>query len=418
MCTSIKLFKHQEDALLRTSSMNRVAYYLDMGLGKTFVGSEKMSVLKGRINLVICQKSKVNDWIDHFNDHYDYHVFDLTKKQEIESFMNSNDFVVGVINYDLVWRRDALLKVHYDTLMLDESSLIQNNQRKKTKFILKLKTDNVILLSGTPTDGKYERLWTQCHMLGWNITKTRFFSSYVKSHLIEHRGFKHREITGYKNVEHLKKKLREHGCIFMKTEEVLDLPSQTFTLSKVNKSQYYNRFMKNRIIAIDDEILVGDNSLTKLLYARQLCGAYNKAKLDAFKDIVDSTSQRLIVFYNFTKELDELKKCCSDRQISIVNGETKDLTAYNHYDDSITFIQYQAGAYGLNLQKSNHIVYFTLPLSSEMFEQSKKRIHRIGQEKPCFYTIMMCKGSVEEKIYNTLKMRKNYTDKLFEEDYR
>lgn len=417
MCTSIKLFKHQEDALLRTSAMNHVAYYLDMGLGKTFVGSEKMSVLNGRVNLVICQKSKVNDWIDHFNEHYDYHVFDLTKKQEIESFMNSNDFVVGVINYDLVWRRDALLKVHYDTLMLDESSLIQNNQRKKTKFILKLKTDNVILLSGTPTDGKYERLWTQCHMLGWNITKTRFFSSYVKSHLVEHRGFKHREIIGYKNVEHLKKKLREHGCVFMKTEEVLDLPSQTFTISKVNRSSYYNRFMKNRIIAIGDEILVGDNSLTKLLYARQLCGAYNKAKLDAFKDIVDSTSQRLIVFYNFKKELDELKKCCSDRPISIVNGETKDLSAYEHYNDSITFIQYQAGAYGLNLQKSNHIVYFTLPLSSEMFEQSKKRIHRIGQEKPCFYTIMMCKGSVEEKIYNTLKMRKNYTDKLFEEDY-
>jgi SNF2 family DNA or RNA helicase len=239
----------------------------------------------------------------------------------------------------------------------------------------------------------------------------------VKSHLVEHRGFKHREIIGYKNVDHLKKKLREHGCVFMKTEEVLDLPSQTFTISKVNKSQYYNRFMKNRIIAIGDEILVGDNSLTKLLYARQLCGAYNKAKLDAFKDIVDSTSQRLIVFYNFTKELDALKKCCSDRPISIVNGETKDLIAYENCNDSITFIQYQAGAYGLNLQKSNHIVYFTLPLSSEMFEQSKKRIHRIGQEKPCFYTIMMCNGSVEEKIYNTLKMRKNYTDKLFEEDY-
>ena len=32
---------------------------------------------------------------------------------------------------------------------------------------------------------------------------------------------------------------------------------------------------------------------------------------------------------------------------------------------------------GLNLQKSNKIIYFSLPLSSELFEQSKKRTHKI-----------------------------------------
>ena len=38
----IKLFEHQEKALEQTEQFNRVAYYLDMGLGKTFVGSEKL----------------------------------------------------------------------------------------------------------------------------------------------------------------------------------------------------------------------------------------------------------------------------------------------------------------------------------------------------------------------------------------
>ena len=74
-----------------------------------------------------------------------------------------------------------------------------------------------------------------------------------------------------------------------------------------------------------------------------------------------------------------------DRPISIVNGGTKDLDNYNKCEDSITFIQYQAGAYGLNLQLANKIIYFTPPLSSELFEQSKKRIHRIKQTKTCFY---------------------------------
>ena len=68
---------------------------------------------------------------------------------------------------------------------------------------------------------------------------------------------------------------------------------------------------------------------------------------------------------------------------------------------------------GLNLQKANKIIYFTLTDKSELFEQSKKRIHRIGQESPCFYYILMCKGSVEEVILKTLEMRKDFTDELF-----
>ena len=68
---------------------------------------------------------------------------------------------------------------------------------------------------------------------------------------------------------------------------------------------------------------------------------------------------------------------------------------------------------GLNLQKANKIIYFTLPLSSELFEQSKKRIHRIGQEQACFYYVMLCKGTVEEQIFKTLEERKDFTDELF-----
>ena len=154
-----------------------------------------------------------------------------------------------------------------------------------------------------------------------------------------------------------------------------------------------------------------------MLYERQLCGQYNQDKLKAFQELLESTEDRLIVFYNFNSELGELQNLADgvDKPMSIVNGKEKNLECYEEYSDSVTFIQYQAGAMGLNLQKANKIIYFTPPLSSELFEQSKKRIHRIGQQSTCFYYYLTCKGSVEEKIYKTLAMRKDYTEALFEE---
>ena len=63
---SVQLYDHQKRALEMTRDFNRCAYYVDMGGGKTFVGSEKMFELGANINLVVCQKSKVQDWVDHF----------------------------------------------------------------------------------------------------------------------------------------------------------------------------------------------------------------------------------------------------------------------------------------------------------------------------------------------------------------
>ena len=418
----MKLYPHQQEVLKQTDGLNRVAYYLDMGLGKTFVGSEKMAQLDARVNLIVCQKSKVNDWIEHFRQYYNKEPFDLTNKKEFEAFIwweNSkegskmgNSVMIGIINYELAFRRPELSKLKDFTLMLDESSLIQNETAKRSKFILKrLKPDNVILLSGTPTSGKYERLWSQINLLGWNISKKMYYSQYVNME-ISPDGYP--IITGYKNVERLKRKMREHGCVFMKSDEVLDLPTQNFIPVNIPESKEYKKFKKTGIIITKDYELVGDTTLTKLLYSRMLCGHYNADKIKAFKDLVDSTDDRLIVFYNFNEELELLKSAVEDKPISIVNGQTKDLTAYEEYSNSITMVQYQAGAMGLNLQKANKIIYFTPPLSSELFEQSKKRIHRIGQEQACFYYQLVC--GIEQRIYNTLSMRKDYTDKLFKEE--
>lgn len=425
---------HQSTVLEATKDFKRCAYYLDMGLGKTFVGAEKLIRLDTNINLLICQKSKIDDWVEHFEKFYpDCWVCNLTNKKMYDSVFayyqtDSTEYfkskTVLIINYDVVFKRKELLELRDFTLMLDESSIIQNEGTKRTSTVLDMKFKNVILLSGTPTSGKYENLWSQCHLLGWKISQQAFNSQYINWKKIKIGGFPRNIIdkeNPYKNVERLKKKMRDHGAVFMKTEEVIDLPEQTFIEIMSKTSKEYRKFMRNLIVQFkyEDELveLIGDSKLTKKLYSRQLCGAYCTEKLQAFEDLLSSTQDRLIVFYNFNIELDAMKFICQklEKPISEVNGNIKDLTAYENFNNSITLVQYQAGAMGLNLQKSNKIIYFTLTDRSELFEQSKKRIHRIGQKNACFYYLLICKNSVEEDIYENLKKRKDYTDDLFKE---
>lgn len=401
-----------------------------MGLGKTYVGSEKMKELGYGVNVVICQKSKIDDWTKHFRDHYGHvKVFDLTKEAEGRRFRQMYLFrshrdpcLIGVINYELAWRRPGLfVDIPPYCLMLDESSLIQNRKAKQSRFILKLEPAAVILLSGTPTSGKYENLWTQCHLLGWGISERLYQSTFVNWETIKVGGLPIKRVSKtrpYRNVDRLKRRLRDNGAVFMKTEDVMDMPEQTFTTVEVEAPKEYREFMREGIIYAFGDYIVGDTLLTKHLRARQLCGQWCAAKFDALRDLLESTNDRVVIFYNFTPELWGIKKVCMDigRPVSVVNGEIKDLAAYKAEGNSVTVCQYQAGAMGLNLQKANKMIYFTLPERSDLFEQSKKRIHRIGQKRPCFYWVLQCRGTLEGAIYKALQRRQDYTDELFKEE--
>lgn len=350
--------------------------------GKTFVASEKMKQLNEKLNIVVCPKSVVDTWETHIKLYYpEYQVvkYEISKDTTLKT--------VIIINYDLIWRKEEFLKLKDYTLILDESQFIKNTTAARTKFIMKMQFKNLILCSGTPTGGKYEELLTQCKLLGWNITKKTFWNMYVDYILINMGGFKIPKITGYKNVEHLKHRLAEYGAVFMKTEEAINLPEQMDNIICVKNTEEYSKFKKDRIVDIDNKTLIGDTSFTKMLYLRQLASQCNKNKTDALKDIIESTADRLIIFYNFNEEKKQILDIL-DRPISILSGDMKDLRHYENKDNSITLVQYQAGATGVNLQKANKIIYYSLPLSSELFEQSKKRIHRIRTKKYLFLLLL------------------------------
>ena len=428
----MKLYPHQVECLEKTKGSNKVAYLIDPGLGKTPLSSEKMFEIGNKIALVICQKSKVSDWVVHFKSNYRDRVMviDYTKKENqtlsAEDIMLYSDpvYVVVVVNYELAWRRPELARLSGFTLILDESSMIQNPEAKQTKFIMKkLKADGVILLSGTPCGGKFENLWTQSYMLGCGLSKREFEKKFINFEILDRRlGFPIKIVdrkNPYKNVDELKQMFRDNNAIFMKTEDVLTLPEQRTIKIYCPLTAEYRKFLRSKVIQLPDRELAGYSSLSFRLGLRVLASGYSKHKLDSFRDFIQSTSDRLLVFYNFIHELRELEKIAKEegRPVSYINGQTKDLTNYEEEDNSITFLQYQAGAMGLNLQKANKIVYFSLPERSELFEQSKKRIHRIGQKNTCTYFILQTASSIDELIYRALEQKRDYTDELFREQY-
>lgn len=409
----IELYDYQKGKV-RTRN---TALFWKMGRGKTYGGLDRAEQYGDKKILIVCQKSKIEDWIQAVKDFYGEYepIYNLRDKKAQEKFLKIDNMLTGVINYDLLYRRPELQNLVGFTLILDESSLIANPSAKRTRSIRRLKPNHVVLLSGTPDKGKYESLVTQCQLLGWKISKQEFWDKYViYSYNTQIASIPIPIVHGYKNVDDMMEHLKRYGAEWL--DEDGSLPDQLEELVYVPLSKEYKKFDRDEIIEIEGETLVGDSGLSKLLYLRQICGIYSQEKLDRFRDLIDSCQERIIVFYNFNQELERLKSVSENRPISIINGKTKDLAAYDRFDNSITFVQYQAGAMGLNLQKANYEVMYTLPLSSELFEQAKKRIHRIGQTKDCFYYYMICRGSVEEKIYQTLLKRKDYSAKLFERE--
>lgn len=145
----MELYKHQKQVLEQIENQNRCALYLDMGLGKTFVASEKMKQLDEALNIIVCPKSVVDIWENHIKIHYP--EYQVVKYKLPEQLLNKT---VIIINYDLIWRKPEFKELKNYTLILDESQFIKNSTATRTKFIMKLNFKNLILCSGTPTRWK------------------------------------------------------------------------------------------------------------------------------------------------------------------------------------------------------------------------------------------------------------------------
>lgn len=366
--------------------------------------------------LCVAPKAVISQWIEHYSSqHPNWKVYDLSKPKQYKAYLADDGQCIGFITYGLVWRRKELNSMKGFTLMLDESHNVCNPTSKQTKGIMKLKYENLILLSGTPNGGAYDKLYTQMKMLGYKPNKKQFEDRYCNMFDMEVGGAKFRVLSKtnpYKNIDELIAILKNDlHCVFMKTDDVLTLPQQRFINCRIAVPQEYTKFVKDEYVDLGDKEYVADTPTNKLLYSRYLCGVDNPNKLEYLKTLIDGIDDKVIVFYNFNDELEVLRQTIKVKSF-VVNGTIKQVDEFRQFvGQSILFVQYQAGATGLNLQFCNKTIYFSPPLSSNLFEQSKARTWRNGQEHKCTYWLLT--SGIECDIIKVLNNKQDYNIKLF-----
>ena len=431
-----ELYDFQRQALDKIQDRDNAALFWQMGAGKTISSIELTERWNSQILICLVLKSTVSQWIDELQGQTDRQVFNgykKSKKDGVKAFIDATGRKALVIGYDAYKAKSAAELRQYIndneenvTMICDESSLIGHMTSERTKAVMKTKTKHRLLLSGTPaTGGKMEAMIPTMNMLGWNITKEKFLQQFC--HVYEWTDPTRPWMTipiiqGYKNIDKLREGLQEHGGSFITMEEAgVQLPATTEQIISIQTPPEYKKFMKNGIVKIGDTEIVGENNLTKMLYARQICSVYNPAKAAALEELLQQAGDEMvIVFYNWTAELRILQSVCGKlhRPMSLVNGQTKDLKNYQAVTPgTVILCQYQAASMGLNLQSARICVFYSQCLSYSDYEQAKARIHRIGQNRNCNFYNLICEGSIEEDILETLEQRRDYTEQLFTEKH-
>lgn len=431
------LYAFQEEALDKIQDYKNAALFWQMGAGKTVSSIELAERWNNLVLVCLVMKSTLSQWLEELSIQTDRKVFNAYKKSKkdgIQPFIDCADKKCLVIGYDAYKGKCAAelrqyINEHSEEICLicDESSLIGSIDSERTKAVMNTRTEHKLLLSGTPASGgRLETMIPTMNMLGWNMSKRQFMKEFCEVYQWNNParpGVIIPIIKNYKNIDKLRAGLQEHGGSFITMSEAgVQLPDVLEQKLSIATPAEYKKFMKNRIVEINGKEIVGDNNLTKLIRARQICSIYNPARAAAAEELLQQAGdETVIIFYNWVAELEILKQICDKlgRPMSFVNGKKKDLTAYEAGKPGATvLLQFQSGCMGLNLQKKSRICIFYSPcLSYSCYEQGKARIYRIGQDKNCIFYNLICEDSVEEHILKTLEERKDYTEQLFEEKY-
>lgn len=433
--TMLKLYRHQEVALSYMRSNNFFALFMEQGTGKTIPSLCRiLDLLKsGKIEnaLVVAPKSALGAW------ERDTELFD-DLDQEI---LKDN---ITLINYDKVWRGDKKSPYYkkFGCIVLDEAHMIKNRTSRRSKFILKIAcmADYRYILTGTPiSNGQLENIWSLYCFLDPYMERgypySRIFGGSYKTFQDRYCILNmYHKPSSYIHVRELQDIINEYSYRVKKVD-CLDLPEklpdEIIRVDCAEKALYKKLSTESAILEYE---ILAENPLSRLVKLRQLCSGHIKLesgemlevkneKLSILQELIEGyeDDKKLVIFAEFKYSISQISALLRRLKIKhvVLDGEQKNKQIWRDFqsDKTIRVIvcQYQTASAGIDLFASDTIIYYEPTLRSNTLEQSRDRIHRTGQHRPCSYIHLLTKGTVETDIYRALAGYSDFSEKLFVE---
>jgi SNF2 family DNA or RNA helicase len=417
----------------------------DMGVGKT---AQVLALLENRRelrahgkspgpSLVVVPRSLLFNWKQEAER--------FTPRLRVLDYTGLNRDSTDFSGWDLVLttygtlRRDAarLKDVEFDYVVLDEAQAVKNANTASAKAVRLLRGAHRLALSGTPVENHLGELWSLFEFLNPGMLGAASVF---------------RVATGPgRSVDEDTRKLLSQALrpfILRRTKDQVarELPAKTeqtiYCELEAPQRKLYNElrqhYRDSLLRRVQTEGLAKSKImvLEALLRLRQAAchpglidvkrsgepSAKLEALLEQLREVLDA-GHKALVFSQFTS----LLKIVRDRLdadgvvYEYLDGKTRDRQAcverfQNDSDCKLFLISLKAGGLGLNLTAAEYVFLLDPWWNPAVEAQAVDRAHRIGQTRPVFAYRLIARDTVEEKVLELQKTKRDLAAAIIGED--
>lgn len=322
----------------------------------------------------------------------------------------------------------------FDGVVLDELSSFKSPSSKRFKAMRKVRPliKHIVGLTGTPSPNGLIDLWAQIYLLDQGKRLGRTLTEY------RNRYFNPGRRNGYVVYDWVPKDGAEDEiyrrisdiCISMKACDYLKLPERVDVVRTVKLDDEaqtaYTEMKKEAVLELGPNEIVDAGTAAvvsgKLLQIAN--GAVydengkthiiHESKLDTLEDVIEAVNGRpVLVFYAYQHDLERIMQRFP--QARKLEGSAE-IDAWNRGEIPILLAHPAGAGHGLNLQAGgNHIVWFGLTWSLELYQQANARIYRQGVKgERVTITHLVTEGTIDEDVMRVLDGKATRQDALLE----
>ena len=434
MAKKFKLAKHQIYASELMDATDVLAIFYEAGTGKTMCVLDwlyrqfKNNLIPNA--LIVCPANLVSNWessidkMEQFEGYTAYGIRRMHELIEIRSFQRTYETIktqkrtrTGEIKEKKVIQTRADIQHAWGAIIVDESQGLGAHNSSQTISLLKMipLSTHRYILSGTPVSGgggqeDYKKLYGQLSFLDPELWPN--WTAFCRELVTSYDNF--RKPKTYRNEECLNL-MKTYGIV-ARLDDCYDMPDYLDTIIPITLAEpvVYNDIVDGRLRPYDIDIRTGGGKFIKLMeitsgFLKTEKGetvGYDCNKINALKDILDGTDDKVVIFCNYRYSIDAVEKVCKKLGPTVVfdGRSTTDTWRDFQYGKARYLVcQYQSGGTGIDLFASHTMVFYEPSFSSLLMEQAKARIRRKGQNTKCLYYWLATKGTIETKVVDTVK---------------